>query len=128
MTPRERFIAALKRRPLTGRVPHFELVFYLTMEAFGRVHPSHRTFAQWDQMSKYPHPTAHATRYNVRLDTGIFDYRSSQRAYSTIENYTIGDFVIVPVLQCLLCYPTLIPFTEEEFNQLRPLVDEVMSV
>src|SRR5690349_11288007 len=52
MTPRERFIAALERRPLTGRVPHFELVFYLTMEAFGRVHPSHRYYAQWDQMEE----------------------------------------------------------------------------
>ena len=50
MTPRERFIAALERRPLTGRVPHFELVFYLTMEAFGKVHPSHRHYSQWDQM------------------------------------------------------------------------------
>jgi hypothetical protein len=50
MTPRERFIAALERRPLTGRVPHFELVFFLTMEAFGKVHPSHRNYAQWDQM------------------------------------------------------------------------------
>ena len=50
MTPRERFIAALERRPLTGRVPHFELVFYLTMEAFGRVHPLHRNYAQWLQM------------------------------------------------------------------------------
>ncbi len=52
MTPRERFIAALDRRPLTGRVPHFELVFFLTMEAFGKVHPSHRNYAQWDQMSE----------------------------------------------------------------------------
>jgi uroporphyrinogen decarboxylase len=51
MTPRERFIAALERRPLAGRVPHFELVFFLTMEAFGKVHPSHRKYDQWDQMS-----------------------------------------------------------------------------
>lgn len=50
MTPRERFIAALERIPLTGRVPHFELVFFLTMEAFGRVHPSHRQYSQWNQM------------------------------------------------------------------------------
>jgi len=50
MTPRERFIAALNRQPLTGRVPHFELVFFLTMEAFGKVHPSHRSYHQWDQM------------------------------------------------------------------------------
>ena len=53
MTPHDRFIAALERRPPTpGRVPHFELVFYLTMEAFGRVHPSHRSNRQWDQMEE----------------------------------------------------------------------------
>ncbi len=51
-TPRERFIAALERRPLIGRVPHFELVFYLTMEAFGRVHPLHRDYQQWLQMEE----------------------------------------------------------------------------
>ncbi len=52
MQPRERFIAALERRPLTGRVPHFELVFFLTMEAFGGVHPSHRNYDQWFQMEE----------------------------------------------------------------------------
>ena len=50
--PRRRFIAALERRPLAGRVPHFELVFYLTMEAFGRVHPLHRDYRQWMQMEE----------------------------------------------------------------------------
>lgn len=52
MKPRERFITALERKPLEGRVPHFELVFFLTMEAFGKVHPSHRSYHQWDQMSE----------------------------------------------------------------------------
>lgn len=52
MTPREHFIAALERRPVTGRVPHFELDYYLTMEVFGQVHPNHRIFGQWDQMSE----------------------------------------------------------------------------
>lgn len=52
MTPRERFIAALERRPLSGRVPHFELVFFLTMEAFGKLHFSQRSYAQWDQMEE----------------------------------------------------------------------------
>jgi uroporphyrinogen decarboxylase len=52
LTPRERFITALERRPLTGRVPHFELVFFLTMEAFGKVHPSQRSYHQWDQMEE----------------------------------------------------------------------------
>jgi len=51
-TPRERFIAALERQPLSGRVPHFELVFYLTMEAFGKVHPLHRDYRQWLQMEE----------------------------------------------------------------------------
>jgi uroporphyrinogen decarboxylase len=52
LTPRQRFAAALDRRPITGRVPHFELVFYLTMEAFGKVHPSQRNYAQWSQMEE----------------------------------------------------------------------------
>jgi len=52
VSDRERFIAALERRPLTGRVPHFELVFFLTMEAFGKVHPSHRSYHQWLQMEE----------------------------------------------------------------------------
>ncbi len=52
MTEKERFIRALTRQPLEGRVPTFELEFYLTMEALGRVHPYHRSFYQWDQMSR----------------------------------------------------------------------------
>jgi uroporphyrinogen decarboxylase len=40
MTNRERFIRTLKCEPIGGRVPTFELVFFLTMEAFGKVHPS----------------------------------------------------------------------------------------
>jgi len=51
-TPRQNFIRALERKPMTGRVPHFELVFFLTMEAFGRVHNIHRNYAQWGQMSE----------------------------------------------------------------------------
>jgi uroporphyrinogen decarboxylase len=53
MTPREKFIAALRRQPVTGRVPHFELVFFLTMECFGKVHPNHRNYKQWGQMSEH---------------------------------------------------------------------------
>jgi uroporphyrinogen decarboxylase len=52
MKPRERFIAALERRPIVGRVPHFELVFFLTMEAFGKVYPEHRFYSQWHQMEE----------------------------------------------------------------------------
>ncbi|MDO8685508.1 MAG: uroporphyrinogen decarboxylase family protein [Clostridiales bacterium] len=52
MTHKERFISALKHRAITGLVPHFELVFFLTMEAFGKVHPLHRNYIQWGQMSE----------------------------------------------------------------------------
>jgi len=52
MTPRERFIKTLKCEPIGGRVPTFEMEFRLTMEAFGRVHPGHRNYSQWDQMSR----------------------------------------------------------------------------
>ena len=52
MTERERFAATLRREKIGGRVPHFELVFFLTMESIGKVHPAHRVFSQWDQMSR----------------------------------------------------------------------------
>lgn len=51
MTERERFIKALRREKITGHCPTFELVFFLTLEAIGRIHPSHQNFTQWDQMS-----------------------------------------------------------------------------
>jgi uroporphyrinogen decarboxylase len=51
MSPRDAFINALVGGPPRGRVPHFELVFFLTMETLGRVHPCHRWYGQWGQMS-----------------------------------------------------------------------------
>ncbi|MBQ3087080.1 MAG: hypothetical protein IJC45_07080 [Clostridia bacterium] len=52
MTERERFIKALKREPIEGHCPTFELVFYLTLEAIGKIHPSQQRFDQWSQMSR----------------------------------------------------------------------------
>ena len=52
LTPREKFIMALQGKQPPGLVPHFELRFYLTMEVFGKVHPEHRNYHQWDQMSE----------------------------------------------------------------------------
>ena len=51
MTERERFIRTLRCEDIGGRVPHFELVYFLTMEKFGKVHPNHRNYEQWNQMS-----------------------------------------------------------------------------
>jgi len=51
-TPRQNFITALEGGRPSGLVPHFELVFFLTMEAFGKVHPAHRSYHQWDQMEE----------------------------------------------------------------------------
>ena len=69
MKPRERFIAALERRPFSGRVPHFELVFFLTMEAFGKVHPSHRNYAQWIQMEESERELHRADMADLYIDT-----------------------------------------------------------
>jgi uroporphyrinogen decarboxylase len=43
---------ALDGKQPAGLVPHMELVFFLTMEEFGKVHPLMRRFDQWDQMSE----------------------------------------------------------------------------
>ena len=39
MTKKERFIKTLKCEKIGGEVPTFELVFFLTMEAFGKTPP-----------------------------------------------------------------------------------------
>lgn len=52
LTPREQFINVLERHKPQGHVPHFELAFYLSMEALGKVHPLHRFYEQWDQMEE----------------------------------------------------------------------------
>lgn len=52
MSEKQRFIKALKREPIKGHVPTFELVFFLTLEAVGKVHPDHRRYSQWNQMSE----------------------------------------------------------------------------
>lgn len=51
MTHRERFIKTLKCEKIGGQVPTFELVYFLTMEIMGKVHPCHRNYEQWNQMS-----------------------------------------------------------------------------
>ncbi len=69
MTPRERFMSALDRKPVPGLVPHFELVFFLTMEAFGKVHPSQRAFHQWDQMSDTERQLHRVDQAQLYIDT-----------------------------------------------------------
>jgi uroporphyrinogen decarboxylase len=51
LKPRENFKLALECKQPVGHVPHFELAFFLTGEVFGKLHPRHRDYSQWDQMS-----------------------------------------------------------------------------
>ncbi len=46
MTEKERFIKTLLCEEVEGRVPHFKLVYFLTMEKFRKVHPNHRNYEQ----------------------------------------------------------------------------------
>lgn len=69
MTHKEKFIKTLKREKVPGLAPTFELVFYLTMEKFGKVHPTHRSFSQWNQMSKKEQDLQIADQAQVYIDT-----------------------------------------------------------
>jgi uroporphyrinogen decarboxylase len=69
LKPRERFAAALKRTPMRGRIPNFELVFFLTMEAFGKVHPSQRSYGQWDQMTETERELHRNEMAHIYVDT-----------------------------------------------------------
>lgn len=68
MTKRQKFIAALERQPISGHVPHFELVFFLTMEVLGKVHPDHRKYTQWNQMTEREKQLHREDRANCYID------------------------------------------------------------
>lgn len=87
MTERERFIRALRREPVTGLVPHFELVFFLTMEAFGKVHPTHRAFSQWNQMSAEEKKAQIADEAFVYVETARRYGHSAIFVHSDTGNY-----------------------------------------
>ena len=81
-TPRKRLIAALERRKPSGRVPTFELAFFLTMERFGKTHPSHRFFHQWDQMSR--------NEKNAQIQDAAEVYIKSARHYEHCAIFVTG--------------------------------------
>lgn len=97
MTEKERFIKALKREPITGLVPHFELVFYLTMEALGKVHPTHRVFHQWDQMSREEKRAQILDIAQVYVDTAKKYGHSAIFVQSDASDYDM----IAPVLEVI---------------------------
>lgn len=87
MTQKERFIKALKREAVEGLVPHFELVFFLTMEAFGKVHPTHRNYSQWNQMSKVEQELHNADIAQIYVDTARKYNHSAIFVHSSVADY-----------------------------------------
>lgn len=73
MTGKELFTKTLKCEPVGGQVPTFELAFFLTMEAFGKLYPGQRVFHQWDQMS--------AAEKKLHIDDIAATYIASARRY-----------------------------------------------
>jgi uroporphyrinogen decarboxylase-like protein len=69
MTSREKFINALTLGPPAERCPTFELVFFLTMEKFGKLFPGHRHFTQWDQMSDLERDAQLTDAAQLHIDT-----------------------------------------------------------
>jgi uroporphyrinogen decarboxylase len=108
LTKKENFIKTLKREPITGHVPHFELVFYLTMESIGKVHPTHRSFWQWDQMSqaeKKAQITDIASTYveiakkydhsAIFIQSSFFDYDQFAAVAEAIRNQSGDEYFIM---------------------------------
>ena len=50
-------------------MPHFELVFYLTIEALGKLHPSQRIYSQWDQMEEKERRLHRAEIARIHVET-----------------------------------------------------------
>ena len=87
MTHKGNFIKALTRQKVQGKVPHFELVFFLTMEAFGKVHPTHRNYAQWNQMSRKEQSLHVEDIAKLYIDTAVKYDHSAIFVHSGVSDY-----------------------------------------
>jgi uroporphyrinogen decarboxylase len=87
MTQKERFIKTLKLQPMEGLIPHLELVFFLTMEAFGKVHPLHRNYFQWNQMSRTEQQLHIQDIASLYVDTAIRYGHSAIHVHSDSSDY-----------------------------------------
>lgn len=108
MTKREAFIRTLKCEPIGGRVPHFELEYYLTMEKFRKVHPTHRIFRQWDQMS-YEEQKTHIEdiadtyiemartydHYAIHVNVSPYSFENMQWLLEVIREKTGDEFFLL---------------------------------
>lgn len=140
MTPRENFIRALKHQPIEGHVPHFELVFFLTMEAFGRVHPTQRYFSQWSQMSFREQELQLEDQADLYIQTAeryqhsaIFphpvpgDYESTVRLLEKIREKSGDRYYLMLHADPTFCIPdgdTMMEFTERMYEDPEGLHDE----
>lgn len=140
LTHRERFAKALRREKIEGRVPQFELVFFLTMEAFGKVHPSHRFYEQWDQMSLTERKLHINEMADIYIDTAkrynhdaIFvhpnpsDIENVKWLLSTIREKTGDEYFIVMHGDTTLSIPTgdeMMDFTVKMYEDPQALHDQ----
>ena len=132
MTERECFIKALKRQPVEGHCPTFELVFYLTLEALGRIHPSHLRYDQWKQMS----PAEQRLQIEYQADTyigtaekyrhsAIFvhpnpgDFENTVRLLETIREKTGDKYYLTMHGDCTFSIPdgnSMMAFSERMYE------------
>ncbi|MDD2392909.1 MAG: uroporphyrinogen decarboxylase family protein [Eubacteriales bacterium] len=94
MTHKENFIRALRRQPVSGKVPHFELVFFLTMEAFGKVHPNHRNYYQWNQMSRHEQDLHIDDIAGIYVDTAKLYDHSAIFVHSSVADHDFTGRVL----------------------------------
>lgn len=82
----------------------------------------------YDEFSKSQHVTLSAVRYNVYRNTHEFDYLCKSLQYRGYENFTLGEFIVIPTLQCIILFPEITPVFPENRKLLRKLIDDVHNM
>lgn len=144
MTERERFIKALRREPIEGHCPTFELVFFLTLEAIGRIHPSQQRFGQWKQMTdrerklhidywadtyietaeKYHHSA-------IFVDTSPNDPETMIRLMETIREKSGDEYFITMHGDCTFSIPggdNMMAFSERMYGDEEGLKQDALRM
>lgn len=78
--------------------------------------------------SKGVHPNFRAVVYNFDKKIFEFDYQCEKLSFYPIENFDFARFIIIPTLQSIGAFHSIIPISQEDIQLLRNWISQIDSI
>ncbi|HZT34407.1 MAG TPA: hypothetical protein VFA15_00695 [Nitrososphaera sp.] len=96
------------------------------------------TFDEWMRatdtlshgFSKGIHPTLNSVAYNSAIDTGEFDYDAKRLAFSEIQGFDFGNFIIIPTIDAVSIPSEVfgVSNTSSEIKEIKHIRENIQNI